>query len=89
MTDRTGTVWGLALHARIAVARGDVERAGRLWGAVEAEEARAPLSGWSRYRDEYASPVLARAGPELDRGRAQGRSLSLDEAVEYALSSVD
>jgi predicted ATPase len=89
MTDRTGTVWGLALHARIAAEQGDLERAGRLWGAVEAEEARAPLGSWGQYRDEYALPVLAHAGPKLNRRLAEGRSLSLNEAVEYALSAVD
>jgi class 3 adenylate cyclase len=34
----------------------------------------------------YAGYVFAVAGPEFERGRADGRTMSLDEAVEYALS---
>ena len=50
LEDRRGLVWGLALLARIASTRGDAERAGRLWGAIEAGAA------WA------ARPVGERAG---------------------------
>jgi tetratricopeptide (TPR) repeat protein len=83
--DRQFTIYGLALLARLAVAVGDVERAGRLWGAVEAEEARGPVGYWELGRDEIAAAVVV-ASPEFESGRSSGRALSLDEAVEYALS---
>ncbi len=82
--DRQLTLYGLALLARLAAARGDVEWAGRLWGAVEAEEARGPVGHWESERDEIASTVIV-ASTEFESGHAAGRALSLDEAVEYAL----
>jgi len=84
--DRQIVVYTLALLARTAAAGGRSERAGRLWGAVEAEEARGPLGHWERERDEYATRVLVAADPSFHAARAAGRTLSLDEAVEYALS---
>jgi ATP/maltotriose-dependent transcriptional regulator MalT len=84
--DRQIVVYTLALLARFAAAGGRSERAGRLWGAIDAEEARGPLGYWETERDEYEEPVLAAAGPDFDTARAAGRGLTLDEAVEYALS---
>jgi predicted ATPase/class 3 adenylate cyclase len=79
--DRTNTVFGLGLLAWAAADRGDVERAATLWAAVEAEEAKGPLAMWTSERDKYAAHIPAATGtvPEL----------SLEEAVAYALSSVD
>jgi predicted ATPase len=82
--DRQFTVYALALLARFAGAAGQAERAGRLWGAIEAEEARGPVGHWEREREQIASTV-AIPSPEFESGRSTGRSLSLDEAVEYAL----
>ena len=77
------------LHARFArTRRGDaasLERAGRLWGAIEIEEARGPVGQWETEREDYATPVLRELGPDLARGRATGRGL-FDEAVEHALA---
>jgi predicted ATPase len=84
--DRQLTVFALALLARIAAESGQVERAGRLWGAIEAEEARGPLGQWEHERAEYASRVLADAGPDFETARGAGRGLLLDEAVDYAVS---
>jgi predicted ATPase len=79
------TVTALGRLARLAARRGERERAGLLWGAVEAEEARTPLpAGWvdrGRFEDELA----AVAGDAFERARADGRSLSLDEAVRAAV----
>jgi predicted ATPase/class 3 adenylate cyclase len=83
--ERQLLVYLLALLARTAAATGRTERAGVLWGAVETEEARGPVGQWEGERAKYAKAMLAAAGPEFDRGRAAGRALSLDEAVEYAL----
>jgi predicted ATPase len=84
--DRRGSVYGLALSARIAAERGDLQRAGLLWGAVEAEEARGQIGQWEDEREKYAAHILAHAGPDLERGLEEGRLLSLAEAIERALS---
>ena len=75
----------LSLVARCAIEHEDTERAGRLWGAIETEEARAPMGQWEIEREAYAAPLLRRAGAGFERGRALGRTLSLDEVVKQAL----
>jgi predicted ATPase len=82
--DRQTTIYTLALLARFARTAGEPERAGVLWSAVEAEEARGPIGHWERDRDEIAASVLVDS-PEFESGRSSGRSLSLDEAITYAL----
>ncbi len=83
--DRQNTLCLLATLARAAAETGRAEHAGRLWGAVETEEVRAPMGWWELHREQYAAPVLARADAEFEQGRLAGRALSLDEAVRYAL----
>jgi predicted ATPase/class 3 adenylate cyclase len=84
--DRQHLVYGLAFGAQIVAKQGRTADAGVLWGAVEAEEERGPIGQWESDRAEYADPVLAYRSPEFDRGRAQGRTLSLDEAVQRVLA---
>jgi predicted ATPase len=84
--DRQGLVYGLTLVAWVAAATGQAERAGTLWGAVEGEADRGRIGQWEEEREEYASHVYTVAGPAFERSRSDGRTLSLDEAVEYALS---
>ena len=84
--DRQMTIYALALLARAAAMQQRPERAGRLWGAIEVEEARGPVGQWETEREDYATPLLHESGPDLARGRATGRALSIDEAVEHALS---
>ncbi len=86
MDDRMTTVASLAMLARTARALGEEARAGRLWGAIEAEEARAPLGRWHRYRDEFAVTVVDPTSTEFERGRSEGRAQSLRSAVEGALA---
>jgi predicted ATPase/class 3 adenylate cyclase len=83
--DRMHTVYVLALLARAAAQDGKGERAGVLWGAVEAEEQRGIVGQWEDERELYAAPVLEHAGPEFERGRTIGRGLPLNEAVVLAL----
>jgi len=85
--DRRGTVWALAYLAATEVEGGRPERAGRTWGAIEVEEQRGRIGQWEAENDEVASLVLAGAGPEFEQGRAEGRRLSLPEAVAAALST--
>jgi predicted ATPase len=84
--DRLRMVRGLARLARIHAERGELQCAGRLWGALEAEEERGPVGAWDVERERYAAPVLAHTGPEFERGREQGRGMELDEAVAEALA---
>jgi predicted ATPase/class 3 adenylate cyclase len=95
MGDRRHAVQALASLAVLAVGRSDAERAGRLWGAVEAEELRGPLGrrprigAWEQERERFASVVLADPTPELERAVGAGRRLTLVDAMEYALASID
>ena len=86
IADRQSTVYGLVQLAWISSVRGDMARAGRLWGAVEAEEARAPVGQWEDEREIYAERVLGAGDPELERSRQGGRGVSFTNAVEEALS---
>jgi predicted ATPase len=84
---RQWTLFSLAVLAWAAAQVGDAERAGRLWGAIEAEAERGRIGQWEEgERDEYAAHLLPVAGPEFDRGIAAGRALPLAGAVHYALS---
>jgi tetratricopeptide (TPR) repeat protein len=84
LVDRQSVAFSLTLLAQLATASGGVERAGCLWGAVEAEAERAPIGLWERGRDRHAAQIV-RDDPAFERGRAEGHRLSLDDAVEYAL----
>jgi predicted ATPase/class 3 adenylate cyclase len=86
LRDRQLLVYGLAMLAGFEADRGRTERAGVLWGAVEAEEQRGPIGFWETERAKYERAVFAHDGPELQGGRETGRALSLEEAVERALS---
>jgi hypothetical protein len=83
--DRAGCVFGVGLGATVAAERGQLERAGRLWGAIEDEDAGAPLGGWRRHRQTCEALIRKAAGPGFERGRAEGRALTLDDAVALAL----
>ena len=83
--DRAGRVFSVGLLACVAAERGQPERAGRLWGAIEDEDAGAPLGGWRRYRQTGEARINEAADPEFERGRAEGRALTLDEAISLAL----
>lgn len=86
--DRPGRVFDVGIFATIAAQRGDAALAGRLWGAIENEQAGAPLGGWRRHREQCRVRVLTAAGPDFDRGYSEGRNLTLDEAVALALDSI-
>lgn len=87
--DRSGRIFGVGVLACLAAERGDLENAGRLWGAIEHEAAFAPLGGWQRHREGCEAMILRHArhaSPAFERGRAAGRELELDEAVAEALA---
>jgi predicted ATPase/DNA-binding SARP family transcriptional activator len=84
---RAGRVFGVALLAWVAAARGERELAGRLWGAIDDEDAAAPLGGWRRHRPACTAAMDEVAGEEFERGRAAGHPLTLDAAAVLALET--
>jgi predicted ATPase len=87
--DRAGRVFGVGLLATVAAQRGKLERAGSLWGAIEHEDAVAPLGGWRRHRHECEALIREAAGPEFETACAEGRMLTLDDAASLALDRRD
>ena len=79
--DRQYIVFTLALLARFATSRGDVARAGRLWGAIETEDAR-PVGQWEPDREEFAAAIVR-------RGRAlRSRTLRRSSVVARRSGSI-
>jgi predicted ATPase/class 3 adenylate cyclase len=89
MHDYGGRVFGVGVLACVAAERGDTERAGRLWGAIEDDHVGAPLGGWIRHRASCQAHIDSSDAPQLAAPLAAGRSMSLDDAVELALASID
>ncbi|MDX6509778.1 MAG: hypothetical protein QOG81_1530, partial [Gaiellaceae bacterium] len=81
--DRQNTIISLADFVNTKAAAGELEPAGVLWGAIEAEERRGPVGVWEQQKHEIAD-VLPPLPPDALR---RGRTLTLDEAVTYALES--
>jgi predicted ATPase len=84
--DRDVTLSALMLLARAEFEQGNAENAGRLWGAVEAEVERTPVRWFEDEREQFETPMLARAGPAFEPAREAGRRLPLEAAVEEALA---
>jgi predicted ATPase/DNA-binding SARP family transcriptional activator len=84
--DRQTNLYALGYLACAAAENGDAYRAGRLWGAVDAEVARRPVGAWEGERDQYAARLRALSSPEFERGLGEGRQLSLPAAVDEALA---
>jgi len=68
--DRIAVVFALVRLAQRAAGSGDRETAGRLWGAIEAEERRAPIAAWQSVRTRL---FLARARNAHTRPRTRER----------------
>jgi predicted ATPase/DNA-binding SARP family transcriptional activator len=79
--DRVAITWELAILALCARARGDEEAAGRLWGAIEAEEESGFVGRFASVRGDYAHELLEGATPAFERGRNEGRWLGVDGVV--------
>jgi hypothetical protein len=60
-------------------------RAGTLWGAAEADAERAPRPTTTATLTEYEPYLEPIRGEAFDAARSQGRTLSLEQAVAYAL----
>jgi predicted ATPase/DNA-binding SARP family transcriptional activator len=79
--------------AGLAAVRGQARRAARLWGAAEAQ-----LAGAGNYMDNsdciFFGRILSRAQAQLgeaafETARAEGRRMSLEEAMAYAQATDD
>jgi predicted ATPase/class 3 adenylate cyclase len=84
MHDRPGTIYELRLLGEISGRSGDHRRAGTIWGAVDAEADRAPVSWWLHGRQE-PERLPEQPDAEFELGWEEGRALSLDDAVAFAL----
>jgi tetratricopeptide (TPR) repeat protein len=84
---RAGRVFGVGLLATVAAARGDGDRAGRLWRAIEHEDPVAPLGGWRRHRQTCEAVIRQASGADFERDRTAGEGFSLDDAVRLALDA--
>jgi tetratricopeptide (TPR) repeat protein len=84
MHDRPGTIYELRLLGEISGRSGDHRRAGTLWGAVDAEADRAPVSWWLHGRHE-PERLPEQPDAEFELGWEEGGALSLDDAVAFAL----
>ena len=73
-------VFAAAELAIIAAERGDAERAGLLWGAIEARRALGASGQWERERAELEALVLRVDGPAVRAQRAAEGSLAVDRA---------
>ncbi|MEJ7792199.1 MAG: adenylate/guanylate cyclase domain-containing protein [Gaiellaceae bacterium] len=79
--DRRRVVFTAAELAVIAAESGDTEQAGRLWGAIESEQASRPVRQWGNRREELEAVVLRVDGPAFASARAEGCLLSIAEAA--------
>jgi hypothetical protein len=75
----------MALLAWLAAERGELERAGRIWGAIKAEAARAPVGQWEAEEAALAIHVV-REDSGFERGRAAGRRLTLEQVMDEVLA---
>lgn len=71
--------------AATAAKRGDVERAGRLWGAALAIERELEIPIGVRERSRYERALAVVAGPRFEAAMADGEAADLDAVVEDAL----
>ena len=79
----------LETYATLAAAEGQADRAVRLAGAVAALRERIALAmdaAWRDRVDAELAPAYAALGRAADARTAEGRALSLEEAIAYALA---
>ena len=92
--EKLGIAYGLLGLAGAEAAQAEPGRAARLWGAAEAlrEEISVALSHWDLYGYDYEGRVSAARSMLGDEGAwervwAEGRAMTPDQAVEYALGA--
>jgi predicted ATPase/class 3 adenylate cyclase len=83
--NRQWALWLMAALARAALADGDRERAGLLWGAVEAETERVPYGSWQARRNDNSGDLLSEGDPHFLAAVEEGRRLDLWDAAAVVL----
>jgi predicted ATPase/DNA-binding SARP family transcriptional activator len=87
LQDRQSTIWSLAFLALEAALSGRHERAGRIWGGIEAEGERGGRFGqWALSEEGFRTRVAEIGGEAFLAGAAAGRSLPLPDVVGEAIS---
>ena len=81
--NRLWALYTLAGLAQVALARGELERAGLLWGAAEAEAESLPR--WAEERSRRAGALLEEDREPFAEARDRGRVLNLWDAAAVAL----
>jgi non-specific serine/threonine protein kinase len=95
LRDKTGIAYGLLGMAGVAALRGQPARAARLWGAAEAlrEAIGQPLSHFDRSHPGYEGLLAARSRlndeAAWEVARAEGRAMTIEQAIDYALGAED
>ena len=93
MEDKEDLAWCLEGFAALAAAEGNPKRAARLLGAAAAllDAMGGKFKPFERLlHDETMAATRSRLTPHsFDTARAEGESLSLEQAVEYALETTD
>jgi hypothetical protein len=87
ISDRTNVPFAIGAIAAIAALRGDAGRAGTLWGALEGFADLDPKGPAHAAMSDNTPFLKDIQGEEFEKGRARGRSLSREQAIELALSS--
>ena len=83
--NRPRSAGALAALAQAAHARGELERAGLLWGCAEAEVTGEPIRVDLEW---FAGSLLTETAPPFTSAREQGRRLDLWDAVAIALGEL-
>jgi predicted ATPase len=81
--DRVAMLWTLTGLARVELERGNLERAGRIWGAVTIEAERDPSA--TAGLNEFAAPLATEAESTFLSGVEVGRDGGLEAAADLAL----
>ena len=79
--DRVGPAWYLSQLALVLARRGQCEKAGRIWGSVEAANAFIPGGPWPRDFGRLERDLSTVIDEAFERGREAGRALSLEEVA--------
>ena len=85
--NRHWALYSLTALARVALARGDPERAGLYWGAVEVEGARSRYGAWEASRIDLAEGLATESSPEFAAGRERAREIEFWDVAAVALES--
>ena len=89
LEDRDLSLGILRLLGLVAFRRGDIERAGRLWGTVTEEEREQPrVRAWEDL-EEAGRPLAESSDPRFLASEEEGRLTTLEQAIAFALDETE